>query len=736
MTLPAIDALLGRRNRARGACRAAAAAVALALAALLLGAAARAAEIKTVLVIYGSSRLLPATVEAERAIRENVASTAERPVELYTEYLDAPRFGSPAAVRSFERYLHEKYAEHPPDVILAAGSDALELVIHSRAELFPEAPVVHVGSSKARIARLYPLPSDVIGVPVVYDSAGTVEQALRWHPNARRLVVVTGASDDDRELTRRLRDELAPFAERVPIEYLSELGMPELEKRLAELEPGTVVFTPGFFQDGESRIFTPRETAEKIAAAAPAPVYAPYDTFLGTGVVGGRVPSFAEMGKQGAELINQILAGAAPQSLQLPERPPIHLELDWRQARRWGIRESDVPAGAVIRFKDRTFWEAHRAVAIGGLVVMLLQTALIGALLVERRRRRRTAAVLDAIERRMSLAVCAAGLSTWTWDVGRTEPIGLGALHPADRSLVEQAARAALAGNSDLSIEYRVLRSDGEVRWHTAYGRADQSGGAPRLLGVSRDITERKLAERDAERDRAALRHMMRASILGQLSASIAHQLNQPLAAILSNAEAASQLLAREPLDVAELCGICADIVRSDQRAVEVVRRLGALFRRGEVMFEPFDLNGLLRETLELTRSELVMRHVALVTDLAGNLPPVEGERIQLQQVFLNLVMNAADAMDDTTEGERELSVRTAAVGHAVSVWIRDSGSGIGAREIERVFDPFWTTKPGGMGMGLAICRSIVDLHHGTLLAANNPDRGATFCVTLPGCAA
>jgi len=92
--------------------------------------------------------------------------------------------------------------------------------------------------------------------------------------------------------------------------------------------------------------------------------------------------------------------------------------------------------------------------------------------------------------------------------------------------------------------------------------------------------------------------------------------------------------------------------------------------------------------------------------------------------------------MDDTTEGERELSVRTAAVGHAVSVWIRDSGSGIGAREIERVFDPFWTTKPGGMGMGLAICRSIVDLHHGTLLAANNPDRGATFCVTLPGCAA
>ena len=707
----------------------------IALVVCLVAGRAGAADIKTVLVLYASTRLLPAAVEADRALRENVASSVEHPVELYAEFLDLPRFGSPAFIQTFARYLRDKYAEHPPDVVLTAGSDALDLVVRNREQLFPHTPVVYIASTKALIAPLFPLPPDVIGVPVVYDSAGTVEQALRWHPHARRLVVVTGASDQDKEQTVRLREELAPFAERVELEYVSELPMPELEKRLAALGPDTVVFTVGFFKDGDNRVFAPRETAERIAKAAPAPVYAPYNTFIGTGIVGGRVPSFAAMGEQGAQIVNRILAGAAPQSLALPDHAPTHMEIDWRQAQRWGIRESDVPPDAVIQFKEPTFWEAYRNVAIAGLAIMLLQTALIAALLVERRRRRRTAVALEETQQRLGVAALAAGLSTWAWDLDRAGPSGLGPLHPADRLDLEKAARQALERNEDLSVEYRVTRPDGEVRWLAAYGRADKDGGG-RLLGVSRDITEHKLAEHSAEQDRAALRHVMRVSTLGQLSASIAHQLNQPLSAILSNAEAASQLLARDPLDLRELREICDDIVRSDHRAVEVIRRLTALFRRSEAPLEPVDVNTLLRETLELTRTELLMRHVSLVTDFAPDLPAVDGGRVQLQQVFLNLVVNAADAMEDTKETERELQVRTAAVGPDVRVWVVDSGSGIIARDIERVFDPFWTTKAGGMGMGLAICRSIVDSYHGTLLASNNSDRGATFCVTLPARAA
>jgi len=719
--------VVGLAGRSGASLRLAAIAIALSLIAWP----AAGADIKTVLVLYSSTRLLPAAIEADRGLRENLASSVDQPVELYAEFLDLPRFDSPDFIQTFARYLHEKYAERPPDVIVTAGSDALVLLVRNRTELFPDVPVVYIATTKALLAPIEPLPPDVIGVPVVYDSAGTVALALRWHPDANRLVVVAGGSPQDREVVDRLHGELAPFADRVQIEYFPALGMPELEKRLAALGPGDVVFATSFFMDGDGRAWIGKEAAAKIAAASPAPVYAPFNTYIGTGVVGGRMPSFAGMGKQGAELVNQLLAGATPQSLaaSLPERAPTHVEVDWRQARRFGIRESDVPADAVIQFKEPTFWEEYRGVAIGGIAVMAVQAVLIGALLVERRQRQRTAAALDESERRMGMAARAAALSTWSWEPAR--PASGARLHPADRAEVEKATRRALESGEDVSLEYRVIRPDGEVRWLAAYGRREAAGGA-RLLGVSRDVTERKQAELAAEQDRAALRHMTRVSTLGQLSASIAHQLNQPLAAILSNAEAARQLLGREPLDLAELREICDDIVRSDSRAVDVIRRLTALFRRGEVPREPVDVNELLLETLELTRTELAMRHVALLTHLAPDLPRVDAERVQLQQVFLNLVMNAADAMEDTKETERELTVRSEANGGDVRISVSDTGSGISARNVESVFDPFWTTKAGGMGMGLAICRSIVQSHHGTLMAANNPDRGATFCVALP----
>jgi len=704
------------------------------LALLLLSPAARAGEHKTVLVLYATTRLLPASVEADAGFREVLAqaSSAARPIEVYAEFLDLPRFGGAEFLRTFTTFLREKYRSSPPDVLVGAGSDAVDLLVRHRAELFPGKPILYIGSTRALIDPLRPLPPDVVGVPVVYDSAGTIEQALRWHPRARHLVIVTGAADADREQTQRMKDELARFADRVSIEWLSELPAAEVAKRVAALPPDTVVFTPGWFADGAGRLFAPREAAALIAGAANAPVYGPYNTFIGTGIVGGVVPSYGDMGRQGAELVVELLDGVAPAALHLPEAAPTHLEIDWRQAQRWGVAEEDVPATAVVRFREPTFWQAYRNVALAGIAVMALQSALIAALLFERRRRQRTAAALDESEQRMGLAARAAALSTWSWEFAREPPSGLDSPIAADRGEVEKAARDALARREELSVEYRVERRGGELRWLRAYGRADEHAGGARLLGVSRDVTEQKRAELAAEQDRAALSQMSRVSMLGQLSASIAHQLNQPLAAILANAEAARQLLAREEIDRAELREICDDIIGAEDRAAAVIQRLSALFRRGEIQFQPVDVNELLRETLELVRSELVMRHVAVSSELAPDLPEIEGGRVQLQQVFLNLMMNAADAMQETKESERRLTVRTEAKDGEIQIAVRDTGSGIVARDVAHVFDPFWTTKLAGMGMGLAICRSIVDSHRGALTAQNNPDRGATFRVALP----
>ena len=248
--------------------------------------------------------------------------------------------------------------------------------------------------------------------------------------------------------------------------------------------------------------------------------------------------------------------------------------------------------------------------------------------------------------------------------------------HPADREDLERAVQKAVATGDEFDVEYRVPVPDGGVRWIAARGRAEK-GKRHQMLGVAVDITERKLAELRAVEDRNALRHMTRVSMLGQLSASIAHQLNQPLAAILGNAEAARKMLARERVDLAELREICDDIVADDNRAAEVIRRLGALYRRGDMKTEPFDLNELIRETLDLLRAELLIRHVTPRTDLAPALPAIDGGRVQLQQVVLNLVLNAADAMSDVDVAKRSLAIRTEATGADVRLYVVDNGHGI-----------------------------------------------------------
>ena len=225
---------------------------------------------------------------------------------------------------------------------------------------------------------------------------------------------------------------------------------------------------------------------------------------------------------------------------------------------------------------------------------------------------------------------------------------------------------------------------------------------------------------------------MTRVSLLGQLSASIAHQLNQPLASILGNAEAAQKMLEREPVDVPELREICADIVAEDHRAAQVIRRLGVLFKRGDPLFEPLDVNELVRDTIEFTRSILATRHVDVVTNFAPSLPPVSGDRVQLQQLVLNLIVNASDAMAELPEHERVLTIATGARADSVSLCVQDRGPGVGPIAMNKLFEPFWSTKPDGMGMGLAVCRSIAEAHRGSLTVQDAPGGGAEFCMLLP----
>jgi PAS domain S-box-containing protein len=247
------------------------------------------------------------------------------------------------------------------------------------------------------------------------------------------------------------------------------------------------------------------------------------------------------------------------------------------------------------------------------------------------------------------------------------------------------------------------------------------------------DITERKRAEEELQLQREELAHLTRVSTMGELAASLAHELNQPLTAILSNAQAAQRFLAAKPADLEEVREILKDIVQDNNRAGDVIRRLRALVKKEALAFAPLDLEGLIRDVVALVRSDAVLHNVRVLLEFNGGLPPVQGDRVQLQQVVVNLLLNAFDAMKDFPASEREVVMQAKLDDHEViEVSVRDRGTGLTTDKIDNVFQPFYTTKREGLGMGLSISRSIIDAHGGRLWAENNPDRGATFYFTVP----
>ncbi|HJU62701.1 MAG TPA: PAS domain S-box protein [Candidatus Binatia bacterium] len=277
--------------------------------------------------------------------------------------------------------------------------------------------------------------------------------------------------------------------------------------------------------------------------------------------------------------------------------------------------------------------------------------------------------------------------------------------------------------------------AQGKTHWLQTVKRPiiDKEGVANHVLGASTDITQRKETELELRRQREELAHLTRVSTMGELAASLAHELNQPLTAILSNAQAAQRFLAANPGDVEELREILKDIVQDDSRASEVIQRMRALVKKEELAFAPLDLASVVRDVAALVHSDAILQGVRILLEVKPGLPPVRGDKIQLQQVVLNLLLNAFDAMKDCPANEREVKVRAVLDGgRMVKVAVRDRGIGLSDDKLDKIFQPFYTTKRDGLGMGLSISRSIIDAHGGRLWAGNNPDRGATFYCTLP----
>jgi len=310
----------------------------------------------------------------------------------------------------------------------------------------------------------------------------------------------------------------------------------------------------------------------------------------------------------------------------------------------------------------------------------------------------------------------------------------MGAIHPDDMPHV--TALLGGAGNGEnFELVFRVLTAGGEIRHaHVVGHRIDQIADRPVFMGALQDITARKLAEADLNRAQAELAHVARVTALSALTASIAHEVNQPLAGVITNANTCLRMLGADPPNLEGARATAQRMIRDGNRASEVIKRLRALFTRKPPSLERIDLNDAAREVLALSASELQRRRVILRTALRDDIPPVLADRVQLQQVILNLVLNAADAMTDVEDRARELWVSSRAEPDGlVSLFVRDVGVGLDPNNVEQLFQAFHTTKAEGMGIGLSISRSIIEAHGGRLTAApNNGGPGATFSFSTP----
>jgi PAS domain S-box-containing protein len=540
------------------------------------------------------------------------------------------------------------------------------------------------------------------------------------------------------------------------VTYLFERSYANLVEEVSKIPRDSIVMLLTVFADSEGNAFVPAHVAGSLSAISPAPLYAPYDTYIGNGSVGGFVETFESVGIRAADMALQILAGKDPATIAPQTNPGQAYRVDHRAMARWKLQESKLPPDTTVLFKEPTIWTEHRGAVVAAILICALQSLIVGALLVQRRRRLRAENLLKESEERMTFAAAAANIGLWQFDRHRNElwatehcramfglardaPLTRGAflsaVHPDDLQTATQALKRSLETEQPAISDVRIVLPGGDVRWIRMHARSYQEDNVESEQGggIFIDITDQKSAEAETALQRVEIEHLMRVSVLGELSGSIAHEINQPLTAILSNAQAALHLLAQESPDLAEVRDALQDIVHEDNRAGEVIHRLRSLLKKGERKTEYVNINDLVRSTVSLLHSELIGRDISLRLDLDHDPFFTRGDSVQLQQVLLNLVMNAMDAMASTPMAQRSIliSTRGAKTG-MVDVLVKDRGHGIRPKENGRLFEPFYTTKAHGLGLGLALCSTIIEAHQGKLTLVNGEDGGAVAGLSLP----
>ncbi|MBW1819923.1 MAG: PAS domain S-box protein [Deltaproteobacteria bacterium] len=430
---------------------------------------------------------------------------------------------------------------------------------------------------------------------------------------------------------------------------------------------------------------------------------------------------------------------------------------DQRQLKRWSISEEKLPPESIVRYREFSIWQQYRWQVIGLIAAGLILTSIIFLLWVQwmKRRHAETRAHRSEVKYR-TVADYTYDWEYWASFDGKFHYVSPSCerisdytaqefmdnpslfrqiIVPEDKGIWDEHycnSREELSGRE---LEFRIQRRNGEIRWieHACQPVYGDQGNPLGFRASNRDITKRKQMEKMSQSLRDELAHMNRVLTMGALTSAIVHEITQPLAAILSNTQAALRFLNHEDPDFDEVREALLDIIQDDKRAAEIIRRLRKMVKKEEPVHESFDINAVVEASIHLLDSESMFQNISVVKDLKSGLPPLYGDPIQIQQVIINLLTNTMDAMKDRSADARRvfLSTRTDR-DKGVSVTVIDSGPGLTTDQIETVFNPFYSTKAEGLGLGLAVSRSIIEAHGGHIWVENCPEGGAMFTFQIP----
>ena len=689
---------------------------------------ATAAEPKRVLLLHSFGWNFQAEDAFGDYLRTDLAEKSPYPLDRYELLLEIARFSDREQDEAFVGYLRALFATRPPDLIVTMVSPAARFIQRHRQDLFPSTPVIF-GALDARAIADGTLTANDTIVSVSTDQRAYIENILKTLPGTTTVAVVIGDAPIERFWVKELRRVIQPYENRINFIFLNELSFGDMLTRVAALPPRSAIYYGDLVVDAQGIPHRQEEVLSRLHAVANAPIFGQYDYQLGGGIVGGPLLSVHTVSRKTAEVAARILGGASPGDIKTPPQKLAEPEFDWRELRRWGIQEANLPPGSTISFREPTLWEQYRWYILAVAGFSLIQAILIAGLLLNRLRLRRAHARLRTSEEGMSLAAIAAKLRFWVWDIPRDEvrasesdwssgnwysarPVHfdqfIDVVHPDDRASLRQAVRRALEGDGQYETEYRVTSPDSTARWIAARGRVefDYYGKPRQLRAISIDVTERRRAE-DEARD-----------LNGRLitahedeRARLAHALHDDV----------TQRLALLAIDAGQKEKGLGETTAGN--AMRSIRR-GLVQLSEDVHALSYALHPAILEDLGLTEAlKAECARFGAVEQIPTSFRATDDVDQPTPAVSLCLYRVAQEALRNIARhsGASSVEIALCAVGGGLELAVRDNGVG---------FDP--TQRHGRPSLGLAGMRQRLALVGGELLIGSAPGGGTSIVARAP----